>query len=84
MMTAGGGQLPAWLGFASLVPTTIVALWKRQVSSAGFATAVALVYVTFFALSKQAFVNYYIFVFGALAIALAHADSQPRTIAGSS
>jgi hypothetical protein len=52
-------------------PTIAMALWRAPRTPAGFAAAVAVTFTVFFAFSKQAFGNYYFFVIGALACALA-------------
>jgi len=73
-----GGPLPLWLCFAAIVPATLVALWHRRVTAFAFPLATAFVLMVFFAFGKQAFVNYYHFVFGALvtAFVLAAEDTQ--------
>jgi hypothetical protein len=43
-------------------------LWRRR--SVGFAAAIALCLLLFFAFSKQAFANYYFFIIGAMACAM--------------
>ena len=68
-----GVMLPQWLGVALVVPATFVALRYAPRTVGGFAMAVGFVFFTFFAFSKQAFVNYYVFVMGALAVAAAFA-----------
>jgi hypothetical protein len=49
----------------------VLAVWRAPRSPAGFAAALAFVYLVFFSFNKQAFVNYYYFVVGTLALALA-------------
>jgi hypothetical protein len=49
----------------------VVCLWRAPRTPAGFAAAVGLIMLVFFAFSKQAFANYYYFVIGALACAVA-------------
>ena len=81
-----GRHLPTWLGFAALIPTTALALWRPRPSAARFATAVALVMMGFFFCSKMAFVNYYVCVLGALAAAVAvrsPRNSQSTIVASS-
>ena len=68
-----GGQLPAWLSFVAIVPVFLVTLWRRRVTAYGFPLGTALVVMVFFAFGKQAFVNYYHFVFGALVTAFVFA-----------
>ena len=45
-----------------MVPAIALALWRCPRTPAGFAAAVTVVYLTFFAFNKQAFANYYYFV----------------------
>jgi hypothetical protein len=68
-----GSQLPTWLSFVAIVPATVVALWRRRVTAFGFPLGTAFVVMVFFAFGKQAFVNYYHFVFGALVTAFVFA-----------
>ena len=72
------GQTPVvWLAFI-LAPLTIaLGIWRAPRTPAGFALAVALTLLVFFAFSKQAFVNYYYVVLGALCCALAAAGPEP-------
>ena len=51
-----------WVPFVSVVPAIALALWRCPRTPAGFAAAVTMVYLTFFAFNKQAFANYYYFV----------------------
>jgi uncharacterized membrane protein len=60
-----------WLAFVMLMPAFGLAMWKARRSPAGFAAAMALVYLVFIAFNKQAFCNYYFFVIGCLCCALA-------------
>jgi len=73
-----GRHPPLWLGFATLVPVTALGFWRAARTPAGFAAATAFLYLAFFAFSKQAFNNYYFFVLGALACAIAVA--RPPTL----
>jgi hypothetical protein len=66
-----GIHLPTSTAFVLLGPTIAIALWKAPRTPAGFTSAVAFVYLLFFAFSKQAFANYYFFVIGALSCAIA-------------
>jgi hypothetical protein len=68
-----GKRLPDWLGFASVIPTTALALWRCDRSPAGVAAGIAFVSFVFFGLSKQAFGNYYFFTLGAICCAIAFA-----------
>jgi hypothetical protein len=55
-------KIEQWAPFASIVPATAFALRRCARSPAGFAAAVTIVYLLFFAFNKQAFANYYYFV----------------------
>src|SRR5262245_16923050 len=72
-------ELPAWLSFAAIVPATLLAVWRRRATEFGLPLATALVLMVFFAFGKQAFVNYYQFVFGALvtAVVFSARDGSP-------
>jgi hypothetical protein len=76
-MTHYGKRLPDWLGFASIVPFSMLALRRCERSASGFAAGLALVSFAFFVLSKQAFSNYYFFNLGAICSAVAFAGVEP-------
>jgi hypothetical protein len=59
--------------FGSLAAAIVLVLWQGR--RCGFAYAVALCLLIFFALSKQAFANYYFFIIAALAGAMAELGS---------
>lgn len=69
----GGPILPGGLAFGAAAVALVVALWVAPKSPSGTASALALVYYVFFALNKQAFANYYLFVIGAMCCAVAAA-----------
>jgi len=92
--SSGEPGLPTWLGYALLVPAGLVAALRLPRTPAAFALAIAFAFFVFFAFNKQAFVNYYYFIIGALCCALAamgpgqppqensvfdHAQSVPQT-----
>jgi hypothetical protein len=64
---------PPWSGWGFVAGASATGVvWSRVARTpAGFATAVAVVMVLFFAFSKQAACNYYFFVIGLLCCALA-------------
>ena len=68
---------PAWPAFVLAPLALAVGLWRAPRTPAGFALAVALTFLVFFAFNKQAFVNYYFFLVGALCCALAAAGPEP-------
>jgi len=72
-----------WAPFVSVVPATAFALWRCPRTPAGFAAAVTVVFLTFFAFNKQAFANYYYFVIAAACWSAA-AASLPRPTGGAS
>lgn len=57
------GVAPAFVAAGAAIG---IALWRAERSPSGFAASVAMVYLVFIALNKQAFANYYYFVIGAL------------------
>ncbi|MGN6696893.1 MAG: hypothetical protein ACTHMR_01935 [Thermomicrobiales bacterium] len=68
---------PTWLALPAVVPAIALALWRAARTPAGFATAVAFVFLVFLVTNKQAFCNYYFFVIGALCCAIA--ATQPAS-----
>jgi 4-amino-4-deoxy-L-arabinose transferase-like glycosyltransferase len=65
-----GIQLPSSCAFLAAALASWWA-WRRcPRTPAGFVTATAFVFFSFFAFNKQAFCNYYSFVVGALCVAL--------------
>jgi len=69
------GRTPwMWLAFIVTPVVVVLCLAYAPRNVAGFAGAVALSTMVFFAFNKQAFVNYYFFVAGALCCALAAAE----------
>jgi hypothetical protein len=75
----GGGAPVLWGGFAAVPVVWGLALWRAPRSAAGFAGATAILFLFFFAFSKQAFANYYFFVLGASLCAVASA-TQERSV----
>ena len=66
------GQVPSTLiGFLILLPIYVLILHRSLRTPAGFAGSVALLYFAFFLFGRQAFINYYYFVFAALCGAVA-------------
>jgi hypothetical protein len=69
------GRTPsAAIGFLALVLVATVTLWRLRPSPANFAAALAVSYFAFFAINKQAFMNYYFFVLAALWCSVAALD----------
>jgi hypothetical protein len=62
---------PNWVPFTALTVGLIATLTRCPRTPGGFATAVGLSLLMFFAFNKQAFANYYFLVIGSLCIALA-------------
>jgi hypothetical protein len=60
----------SWAFVAAFVAIGL-SLWRAPRTPAGFAGAVALTFLGFFAFNKQAFANYYYFVVGALCCSVA-------------
>ena len=59
------------IAFVAGALASALAVWRLPSTPAGFAAAVALTYLAFFAFNKQAFSNYYFFVIGAMCCAVA-------------
>ena len=70
-----GWAIPQSIGLLAAIAAVVVAIRYGQKSPTGFATAVAFVFLIFFATNKQAFCNYYHFVIGAMCCAIA--SSRP-------
>jgi hypothetical protein len=72
--------LPSWLGFASVLLTSALVLWRCERTASGVAAAFAFISFLFAGLSKQPFANHYFFTFGAMccAIAFVRPDSRYR------
>jgi hypothetical protein len=79
VLRAGGPQLSPLLGFAALIAGLSFGALKAPRTAAGWLTAGAVAYLGFFALNKQAFVNYYFWVFGLLITAVAVALPSHET-----
>jgi hypothetical protein len=75
-----GIQLSVMPAFAAAGITLVLALWRAGRSPAGFAAGLALVYLVFISLNKQAFANYYYFALGALYASVAVSQLTLRTI----
>jgi hypothetical protein len=63
--------LPVWISLLPLVVVIPLSLRRLASSPAGFAAAVTVVYLFFFAFNKQAFCNYYYFVIATACWAIA-------------
>jgi len=68
---------PAWPGFAALAIGIGLSLWRAPRGAFGFAAAVAMCFLLFFAFGKHAFANYYYFVIGAMCCAIALTAENP-------
>ncbi|MFI5377781.1 MAG: hypothetical protein ACHRHE_00625 [Tepidisphaerales bacterium] len=64
-------QRYGWICFAAAALAIAASLWRWPRSGAGFAAGIALTYLTFLIVNKQAFCNYYFFVLAALCLAVA-------------
>jgi hypothetical protein len=67
----GHAQPPTAIAFVAAALGCVIALWRLPRTPAGFSTAVALAFFSFFVFNKQAFCNYYFFVIGALSVSVA-------------
>ena len=70
--------LPAAAGFVALATGLALGAWRSARDLAAFASTGALAFFFFFALNKQAFANYYLFVLGLGAWALALSGAPPK------
>jgi hypothetical protein len=76
-----GLTLPIWISLVPLVVMVPVCLRRVASSPAGFAAAVALVHLLFFAFNKQAFANYYYFVIATACWSIAAANiAKPSAV----
>jgi hypothetical protein len=73
-----GVQPPAAVGFLLIAPAVALAAWRGARTPSGFAAAVSLIFLSFFAFNKHAFINYYFFVIGAMCCAVALSDDPER------
>jgi hypothetical protein len=64
-----------WSTFAASA-ALVWSLWRAPRTPAGFAAALALLSLAFFAFNKQAFCNYYFFAIGAMCCAIAASGSS--------
>ena len=79
------GHVPAdWMNWLVpllvLIAVTIFAVYRSPHTPAGFAASAALINLAFFAFSKQAFCNYYFFVFAAACWAVAATRTSTNNI----
>jgi hypothetical protein len=63
-----------------VLPVTLLALRRAGRSPAGFAAAIAAVFLVFFSLNKFAFCNYYYFVISILCASVAATGRQAAVI----
>ncbi len=76
-MVNGVPRIPLWAGFAALIPAYLLALFRAPRTPFGFAAASGLMFLMFFAFSKQAFCNYYFLIVGVLCAAVGAANPAP-------
>jgi hypothetical protein len=74
----GGHKAPIWTPLLAVIPAIIIGIWRGDRSPAGFAAALTLITLAFFAFNKQAFCNYYYFVIGAACWAIAAMRPGPH------
>jgi hypothetical protein len=75
-----GLKLPIWASLPPLAIAIGLGLWRAARSPAGFAAAVTLTHLAFFAFNKQAFCNYYYFVIAAACWSIAAAKLSPSRL----
>ena len=73
-----GVQISAIFAFIAALLVLVLVLWRAPRTPAGFAAGIALVFIVFFALNKQAFCNYYYFVIGTMCCAVAASRSGSK------
>jgi hypothetical protein len=71
LVTHGLPPIPQWCVALVIIVVTGLVLWKVPPAISTFPIAVAMVFLFFFVLNKQAFLNYYFFCFGALCLGVA-------------
>ena len=76
-MRMTGVEPSSLFGFALLIPTYFICLRRGSATPAGFAGATALFYFVFFLFGRQAFLNYYYFIFALMCAAVATASLAP-------
>ena len=76
-----GVQLPSAIAFMMMVLAAALMGWRGTRTPAGFAAAVSLIFFSFFAFNKSAFVNYYFFVIGAMCCAVGALPPLPGKVA---
>ena len=74
-------QLGVGPAFAAATVALVLCLWRAPRTPAGFAGSLALIYLTFIALNKQAFANYYYFTIGCLCCAVGAIAQRDGTAA---
>jgi 4-amino-4-deoxy-L-arabinose transferase-like glycosyltransferase len=65
---------PVWLAFAGMGVAVHFSLRRLGRSPSGFVLSLAVMFLAFFSLNKQAFLNYYFLVGACLCMAIAAAD----------
>ena len=74
LVSLGFPQPPAWPAFVALVVAGVFLLKRLRPSTAGFAASLAVIFMVFFSLNRQAFLNYYFLVGACLCSAIAASD----------
>ena len=73
-----GVEPSSLIGFFLLIPTYYICLRRCVATPAGFAGATALMYFVFFLFGRQAFLNYYYFIFAMMCGAIATTAFSPN------
>src|SRR5689334_9511743 len=74
----GGPRIGVWPSILAVIIAIAFCLRRIMWHPAGFAIAVAVSYLAFFAFSKQAFANYYFLVIAAPCCGIARAEAEAR------
>jgi hypothetical protein len=83
LVRLGLPQPPSWPAFVAMGVAGFFLLKRLRPSPAGFAGTLAVMYMVFFSLNKQAFLNYYFLVGACLCGAIAAADIEDTLDPGS-
>jgi hypothetical protein len=78
------GRAPEWLALVAAAVVAGACLVRCKRSPAGFAFAITTTYLTFFAVNKQAFANYYFYVIGGMCVTIGLIAKPQAAVGGDS
>ncbi|MCU1238342.1 MAG: hypothetical protein JWP63_6309, partial [Candidatus Solibacter sp.] len=70
-------RMPGWIAFVLTAAAIVFVVRKAAPTTTASCSGVAFIMIVFFVFNKNAFCNYYYFVIGALACAIATAETKP-------